>query len=539
MMYGRMTMCFVGMMLAAGCVTAPPERTAPTPVEPTLPAESRAQGDAYSDDVYKAGLQRYITSWDQRIEVLLQSIQQELDHLAELLLVDMPPDERRFFTHRKRLLHAYNEKLKAIQDSQQELMHKDGALAREAVYVQLLTRYVTCLRIEEKLREGAAVEAAQGKALEKMEVAFHRGDYQEVADLFEKTLQQNDGVSGGETEELYYAVALYRLGRVEEAASVAAQRMAEKLDITCSNAHLAYDVGELLIEAERYEVAEEVFQALIDYYQAEDEWYGKAQKKLALFQSDLNYVRARNKLDQAIDFYNNDGGFSDVYNLCKQSLRLCPDQSCRQEVHTVLEQMVMKTAAGIERTLQRVDELIAAGTILEAHELMTSLRTSFPEDSYPPLLADKIRAIDEKVRLLHQEEAKWKDELEHQKFEKALKLLEGEQYDEAIVLLGQFEGTRYEQEAQEKKSMAVDLYARTSRAKAAQLVQQARQSPDAELQKTYLIQSYTLLKNVLDRYPANQYAEKIARNLEAVRNELERVYPDFLLKEHSGSENSW
>jgi hypothetical protein len=119
-----------------------------------------------------------------------------------------------------------------------------------------------------------------------------------------------------------------------------------------------------------------------------------------------------------------------------------------------------------------------------------------------------------------------------------MEMLESEQYEDAILLFGQLEGTQYGTEAAEKKLTAIDLFARTSRTKAGQLFLQAKQTPDLHLRKTFLVESYTLLKYVVDRYPDNQYAEKIMRNLEDVRAEIEGVYPEFFVEEEADASSS-
>ena len=136
-------------------------------------------------------------------------------------------------------------------------------------------------------------------------------------------------------------------------------------------------------------------------------------------------------------------------------------------------------------------------------------------------------------------EAGWKDELERQKLERANELLESGQYEEAIVLFDQFKGTPYELEVETKKQLAKDRLAREQRVRAGQLFLKAKHSEDPELRKTYLTESYNLLKGTLDNYPENSYAEKIRKNLEDVRSEIEKMYPDFFVEpEPSDSESS-
>ncbi|MBW1679722.1 MAG: hypothetical protein JRJ08_06230, partial [Deltaproteobacteria bacterium] len=131
-----------------------------------------------------------------------------------------------------------------------------------------------------------------------------------------------------------------------------------------------------------------------------------------------------------------------------------------------------------------------------------------------------------------------KDEIDRQKLEKANNLLEREHYEEAIVLFDRFQGTPYQAEAETKKQLAIDRLARERRIKAGRFFSHATHSEDPELKKTYLIESYNLLEGIIDNYPNNSYAEKIKKNLEVVRSEIEKVYPEFFMEqEHSEAES--
>ena len=170
--------------------------------------------------------------------------------------------------------------------------------------------------------------------------------------------------------------------------------------------------------------------------------------------------------------------------------------------------------------------------------MISSLEADYPDDNYPALIMEQLTMMEQKKVHVYEEALKRKDELERQKYEKAMELLEREQYEDAVLLFGQLEGTQYETEAAEKELIAIDLFARTSRTKAGHLFLQAKQTADLHLRKTYLVESYTLLKYVVERYPDNQYAEKIMKNLEDVRVEIEVVYPEFFVEEEAEASSS-
>ena len=529
MQYGRLIMLVVGALFFVACVHVPSEEQQAPAHDSASPGTSMEERRA--DSVYRAGLEKYVGNWSERIDVLLSSVELELEEVEQRIMTDLTADEHRSLGQRKRLLLAYEKKLKAIKQAQEQLFQQDDVLDREAVYVQLITRYVTCLRIEKKLREDAAGAAEQDEVLEQIMVQYGNNNYSGVVQRFDHL---SAGSPSGETSaeaRTYYALSLNALGRTDESVAVCEKLVEEGVSVRCANAPLMYEIGEILIDAERYKTAEKVFNGLVIFFRREEEMSAKAKNKAALFQTDLDYLRVRNKLDQAIDLFERGGGFSEAFRLCQQALRTCPDQRCRREVHGVLEQFVVKAAADMERTLNRVDLLIDEGKLLEAYELVVSFDRDFPDDDYPALIMERLAIMKQKQEQVREEEIHWKDKLEQQKYDKAITLLESEQYEDAIRFFDQLEGTQYETEARTQKSAAIDLLARSSRTKAGHLFLQAKQTQDSDLRKTYLIESYTVLKTVMEKYPNNQYSDRIARNLEDVRVEIEKISPEFFADE--------
>ncbi len=531
MHYRRLTPYLFGVLFVVGCVAPPVRDREVAPPESRYSPPSSIEQSA-DDNAHRVELATHINGWNQRIDALVRAVEQELGDCDQTLLSERTPDEHRYLTQQKRILLEYQKKLNMIKQAQEQLIDTSGALNREALYVQLIAQYVTCLRIEKKLRADAALGAKQSDALEAIRMQYYNNNYTAVVDLFDQGGGRSPLGAASNEAQTYYAIALYRLGRTEEALRFAEAIVAEGVSVGCANASLIYELGEVLIDSERYDAAEKVFGALIAFYQQEQEMAAKAQKKSALFQTDLAYLRVRNKLDQAIDFFEKGGSFSEAFRLCKDALKACPDPPCRREVHSVLDQFVVKTSTEMERKLHQVDVLMEEGNLLEAYELVAALDRQFPDDGYPALIMKQLDALQEKSARVRQEEIQWKDELERLKYEKAMKLLEGEQYEEAVVLFDQLEGTQYEEEARKQRLSAIDLLARTSRSKAGHLFLLAKQSQDLDLQKKYLIESFMLLKGVMERYPDNQYADKIARNLEDVRAEIEKIYPEFLVEEN-------
>ena len=48
-----------------------------------------------------------------------------------------------------------------------------------------------------------------------------------------------------------------------------------------------------------------------------------------------------------------------------------------------------------------------------------------------------------------------------------------------------------------------------------------------EHKKNCLVERYKLLQRAINEYPSNSYADRIKKNLDDVRAEIEKVFPDF------------
>jgi tetratricopeptide (TPR) repeat protein len=111
--------------------------------------------------------------------------------------------------------------------------------------------------------------------------------------------------------------------------------------------------------------------------------------------------------------------------------------------------------------------------------------------------------------------------------EEADRLLDNEHYEESIAAYQDLLGTQYDGLAQQRIQRAQDLYAEKQRREAASLVLQARKESDSQKRKSLLIRALELLQGINDRYPANQYAEKIHRNILDVIRQIQKIDPWF------------
>jgi tetratricopeptide (TPR) repeat protein len=362
---------------------------------------------------------------------------------------------------------------------------------------------------------------------EEVKKNYHNGNFHTEVELYQHLLKRKNEKEIDLSSQAYYALSLVQLDLVEDAIRTIEEILQDEISITCEVAPLFYELGELLIDQGEYELAQKTFRKLVSYYQIEEKWYEKVKEKSEFFQTSRDNLIARNKLDQAFDLYDKSGDFFEALQLCREAEKNCSDPDCQEKVQASLNQLINRAAADIEEKLRKIDEKIAESKFLEAQEMLSTLKKSFSGEIYPLPIREKIALIHEKEEFLLKKEVEWKDKILLQKLEKANSLLESENYEEAIALFDQLKESPYQVEAETKKQLAIDRLARKMRIKAGQFFLQARGSGDPELKKIYLIESYNILKEIIDNYPNNSYAKKIRKNLTDVRSEIEKVYPEF------------
>jgi len=503
-----------------------PEAPRPAPPIP----EKDYQVDA-QERSQKIKLRQHIEQWDRLLTAIIEPLQAEIAENESVIEQGLFPQNQMDIAKRTKRLSSYLQALQRLKRLKQKLIEGDTALAREKVYGEMIDHYLSCLRLVEATRDNQYAYEEDMKRVTK-EIAYHyqSGNFYTVVRLYNRLANSKKGEATDVVSHVYCALSLARLGLEKDAVRIVEEALQKDFSITCGNGPLFYELGEWLIDGERYNLAQQIFSKVAAYYQTEEQWYERAKKKVVLFQSDQQNLLVRSKIDRAFDLFERKGNFSEAYLLCLEAQRSCTDLDCQQEVQVSLDRLIARAVADIEEKLQIIEIKIEESKYLEAQEILGTLQRSYSGEFYPPPIIKKQALIRKKTERLQGKEAGWKDELERQKLERANELLESGQYEEAIVLFDQFKGTPYELEVETKKQLAKDRLAREQRVRAGQLFLKAKHSEDPELRKTYLTESYNLLKGTLDNYPENSYAEKIRKNLEDVRSEIEKMYPDFFVE---------
>jgi hypothetical protein len=523
--YLKQYLCFL-LLFTMGCTFYGGKRPeAPRPAPP-LPEKDYQVG--IQERAQQARLRQEIEQWERLLAAIIEPLQAEIAENESIIEQGLFPQNQVDIAKKNRRLSSYLQALQRIEGLKRKLIEGDTALSRERVYEEMIDHYLACLKLVEATRDKEyGYQEDIERVTEEIAYSYQNDNYYAVVRLYNRLANSKRGESIDVESRVYCALSLARLGLANDAVRIVEEALQRDFSLTCGNAPLFYELGEWLIDGERYTLAQDIFRKVAAYYQTEEQWHERAKKKVALFQSDQQNLPVRSKIDRALDLLERNGVFSEAYLLCLEAQRSCTDLYCQQEVQIALDQLIVWALADIEEKLQIIETKIEESEYLEAQEILSTLQRSYSGEIYPLPIIKKQVLIRKQVERLQEKEAGWQEELERQKLERANELLESGQYEEAIVLFDQFKGTSYELEVETKRQLAIDRFAREQRVRAGQLFLKAKHSEDPELRKTYLTESYSLLKGTLDKYPDNSYAEKIKRNLEDVGSEIETLYPDF------------
>lgn len=516
----RVVFLVCSMVAGYGCAHRAAEETA----APQMPAGQQAAEQAYLEDLReKSGL------WNSAVVSRIEAVQKDIDAVDRAWSAPLDPAEQEFLSQRKQLLVDYQAGLEAVHQLQLQLRQKETAQLREPVYRELISQYLRCLSLEDSLKQLALLRSEKTTVLDDMRQLFLQENFAGVVDRYTQQAERFPGRNPGPGVQLYYMVALIRLGYTAEALQAASRLSSDLPLVDCANAALLAEAAGFLLKNGQTEDGEALRQTVLRYYQSQQEAYARMQAGSPSQSPGTDYTAVQETLAQAAELFAQGGRFSEVYRLCNDALALCPDRPCQREVQSTLEGLVARTAADVDRKLNQVDLLVQQGRQEDARQLLSTLEPLLEEGTYPPLLVEKRARIQQRKAAVFGTEASWQAEAEQQKFDEAEKLLANQKYEEAIAAFSQFGGGVFAEDAAGQKRIAVDELARANRTRAGHLFLQARQTADPQMKKKYLLESYTLLKDTLLQYPENQYADKIRRNLEGVQTEINRLYPGDLL----------
>jgi hypothetical protein len=194
------------------------------------------------------------------------------------------------------------------------------------------------------------------------------------------------------------------------------------------------------------------------------------------------------------------------------------------------QQSYLLEEASLERLLKNVDERISRHEFEEAKLLLIKRKIRLQEG------APELEKIDQALSKVDRAEEEYEEEknakLAHEKetFELARRLIEQENYEEAISKLEAL-GSVQEPTLQTRalKDLATEGLINRERNKAAKYFLMARKTTDPEKKEQLLLASLDILKVLAENYPSSNLIGKVNDNIKAVRIELGKLgkYPEY------------
>ena len=176
-----------------------------------------------------------------------------------------------------------------------------------------------------------------------------------------------------------------------------------------------------------------------------------------------------------------------------------------------------------ERLLMEVDRLVQKHAFTEAKLLLIKQRLRVQEES-------AIETIDQALKTVDLAEEKYQKEVktplspERETMELAIKLIEEENFEEAITKLNEIQDEpEISSETQKLKELAIERLINRERNKAAMIFLQAKKTSEPAKKEELLISSYNILKSLIEKYPSSNLLEKLNDHLQKVKDELVKL----------------
>lgn len=117
-------------------------------------------------------------------------------------------------------------------------------------------------------------------------------------------------------------------------------------------------------------------------------------------------------------------------------------------------------------------------------------------------------------------------EVQLARLQEAQRLMDAEQYEEAIQTYQQVQGSAHEEQVRKGIQEAQDRFAEKRRKEAADLVLRAREEGGSK-RKANLLKALEILEETNRRYPNNRYAAKIQQNIHDLIGQIRTIDPAF------------
>ncbi|MBU0681167.1 MAG: hypothetical protein KKD73_07080 [Proteobacteria bacterium] len=364
-------------------------------------------------------------------------------------------------------------------------------------------------------------QEASDQAVGIIDYYAERKEYQQVVIAYENAKEFSGKALADLRLKEIYGRALLHTGRLEKAALVFSQVLAEYGPY--EKWPLRLEVAELLIASGQYEKARAEYLHLAAILNAWEEINKAVTDKLALLFAANDHARELALYSQALHaFLSYDGNSipSDLESAVAELQNKYPGGIHTSAAGKLSRQVVEQVRQNTALTLVKVERLADAKEFKKGLDILADLKKSrLPADSMIQVdeAISSINAAREHHVLLEKEQRV--QDLADQ-WQEGLNLLDMELYDESISVFMELLGTEYDSQAAAEIEKASLRAAKLLRKKAAAIFIKVRKADDDASRKALLNESRELLQSILEKYPQVEIADKVADNLHVIDEQL-------------------
>lgn len=362
---------------------------------------------------------------------------------------------------------------------------------------------------------------ASGQAEAVIDYYAERKEYHQVVAAYENAREFTGKAPVDLRLQEIYGRALLHIGRLEKAALVFSQVLAENGPY--EKWPLRLEVAELLIASGQYEKARAEYLHLAEILNSWDEINKSVTDKLALLFAAEDHARELALYSQALHAFLSFGGES-MPNALESAVRELQGKY-PGGIHTTAGALLYQQAEEQVRQntalhLATVEQFSDAKEFKKAFDMLAGMKQSRLPDDCMAQVDTALSAVNNaRAQYVELEKEKRIQGLADQ-WQEGLNLLDMELYDDSITVFMQLLGTKYDSKAAIEIENASLQAAKSLRKKAAALFIKARKATTPTARKALLEESRELLQSILTRYPQVEIADKVAVNVKVIDEQL-------------------
>jgi tetratricopeptide (TPR) repeat protein len=359
--------------------------------------------------------------------------------------------------------------------------------------------------------------------------------YEDAVAAYQALLDSQPARISANTSKMY-GLALLRTGNFDRATEVLADAL-ERMRSSPDERTLRRLVADLLLASGSLAEARGHYRRLADYFASrmgDDRWVAD---QLALLDGvDMEareFPLYREVLKGYVSF---DGRHmpTGLRELVAKMENDAPESPLTDQARRMLRQLRDSIGEWVAGRMDAIDVLVANNAYGPAKSLLE--RMLF--DDFPAAVHDKIqRAMDnllaaetryrEEQRLILEESlsAQW---------DKAVQLLDSQEYDQAIAVFRKLFHTEYDVPARANIQKAAEAASVEMRRKSANLFVQSRKEEDPDRKRELLRESWQLIHDITIKYPGVRLMDKVRQNLAIIEKHIE-VFDPAMLRELQGA----